>query len=57
MGIAKNETIKTQCDYYSVLGWVLDCWTVLLKNILTYLELVRLHLLRAKKRGRNKKLP
>jgi hypothetical protein len=37
MGAAKNEAIKTQCDYYSVLGWFLDCWTVLLKNVLTYL--------------------
>ena len=39
MGVTKNDTIKTHCDYYSVLGWFLDCWTGLLKNILIYIDL------------------
>jgi hypothetical protein len=40
MGVAKNEAIKNHCDYLSVVGWYLDCYTVLLRNILTYNELV-----------------
>lgn len=53
MGSVKNEVIKTQCDYYSVLGWWLDCWTGLLKNILIYLELVTAGLFRAKRREKS----
>lgn len=53
MGVTKNEAIKTHCDYYSVLGWYLDCYTVLLKNILTYNELVSERLCRATKRNRH----
>lgn len=55
MGAAKNEAIKTQCDYYSVLGWFLDCWTVLLKNILIYLDLVLSALFSPRKSVRNRK--
>lgn len=53
MGSVKNEAIKTQCDYYSVLGWWLDCWTGLLKNILIYLELVAFDLFRARRREKS----
>ena len=40
MGIAKNDNLRVKADYYSVLGWYLDCYTGLLKNLLIYLELV-----------------
>jgi len=40
MGIAKNESIRAKADYYCVIGWYLDCYTGLLKNLLIYLELV-----------------
>lgn len=55
MGLASNETIKTKCDYWSVLGWYLDCWTGLLKNILIYLDLVRHLPCRMKRKDANKK--
>jgi hypothetical protein len=50
MGIAKNENIKTKCDYYSVLGWYLDCYTGILKNLLIYLDAVKHELFRAIRR-------
>jgi hypothetical protein len=55
MGVTKNDTIKTHCDYYSVLGWFLDCWTGLLKNILIYIDLVHYTLLRMKRKDPSNK--
>ena len=57
MGLASNDGIKAKCDYYSVLGWFLDCWTVLLKNVITYIELVFLFPFSPKKREENRKFP
>ena len=37
MGIAKNETVKAKAQYLSTLGWYLDCYTGLIKNLLIYL--------------------
>ena len=56
MGVTKNDAIKNHCDYYSVLGWFLDCWTGLLKNILIYIELVQQFLQRMKNKEANSNL-
>jgi hypothetical protein len=54
MGLVKNESIRVKADYFSVLGWYLDCYTGLLKNLLIYLELVKILLRsRRKKKERN----
>ena len=41
MGIAKNERIRVHAEYLSILGWYLDCYTGIIKNILIYLNAVR----------------
>ena len=42
MGITKNETVRVKAEYLSILGWYLDCFTGLIKNLLIYLQLVNI---------------
>ena len=41
MGVVGDGPVRPKMEYLSSLGWYLDCYTGLLKNILIYLELVR----------------
>ena len=52
MGIGQNEAVRVKAEYLSTMGWYLDCYTGLIKNILIYLELVIKGILRTTRRGR-----
>ena len=40
VNLVKNEYIKNQCEYFGALGWLLDCFTSLIKNYFLYQEFV-----------------
>lgn len=52
VGLVSNSNLNTKFTYYSALGWLLDCFTCIIKNIALWKEMVFNQLCRNPKRGR-----
>jgi len=36
MGLVSNDTLRVQMEYWSAMGWFLDCITCIIKNTILF---------------------